>query len=732
MLTPKLFADQNISYTLSKAKIMVLDDEQLVLDILTHALENNCAGIFSTTDEDNFLKNLAFFDPDIIILDLLLKKINGIDLIGQIKKFNSAIQIIAISGQEDIRLATKALLSGAVMYINKPFELETFKSVVAQIWQAEAARRENNKKYQLEKMKFFTLANATPAAIFTVNKNYHYDYINDFFTTMTGYTKEELAELNFWDVVCPAHRAAVKKAGQEMLKSPGSKTMNNEFLFLNKNGEEVWANFSAAYLTQEGEPTLICSVFDITKRKKAEKHARYFSNHDPLTGLYNRKNFIEYISEKIKNEPDSFFAVVNINIDRFGNINSLGEKVGDEVLKLTASRLRDFLGPETIISRGSADDFFILYNLSKEKNINTAKHDLQKKVLEGVFDNSGDIYPCKISASIGICTNIDGHEPAELIKNSQMARRRARREGGNCIKYFEPIDAENVKLRDMELELQKALEHHEIFMMYQQQVNTAGQHIGMEALVRWNSKKYGIVSPNIFIPLAVSTGIINELGLWILKEACHKGTEWLNTNYDPGIISVNISPAQLRTDDIVGQIRQILEETGFPAEKLKLEITETELTDDNLKTNQIIHTLQQEMGIKIAIDDFGAGQSHFFKLKDLSVRTIKIDKSFIDNLPHDKNTKKIVKAIADMGHSLGSIVLAEGVEEEEQFTLLKELGCDEFQGYLFSKPLFPEDMETLMEKSQARIKQPSFISHFFQYLLEIWNKKIKTLFEQLI
>jgi PAS domain S-box-containing protein/diguanylate cyclase (GGDEF)-like protein len=697
MLTPKLLADQDILHLLSKAKIMVLDDDQSVLDILTRALKNNCADIFSTTDEDNFLNSLSFFDPDIIILDLLLKKTNGIDLIGQIKKFNSAIQIITISGQEDIRFATKALLSGAVMYLNKPFELETFKNVVAQIWQAEATRRENNKKYELEKIKFFTLANATPAAIFTVNKNYHYDYINDFFTTMTGYTKEELNELNFWDVVHPSHQAAVKKAGQEMLNNPKSKTMNNEFLFLNKNGEKLWANFSAAYLVQDGEPTLICSVFDITKRKKAEKHARYFSNHDPLTGLYNRKNFIEYISEKIKNEPDSFFAIANINIDRFGNINSLGEKVGDEVLKLTASRLRDFLGPEIIISRGSADDFFILYNLSKEKNINAVKYDLQKKVLAGVFDNSGDSYPCKISASIGICTNIDGHEPAELIKNSQMARRRARREGGNCIKYFEPIDAENIRLREMELELQKALERGEIFLMYQQQVDSEGNHVGMETLVRWNSKKYGLISPTVFIPLAISSGLIGELGLWILKEALRKGQEWLTAGYDTGVISVNVSPEQLRTEDIVKQIKQHTKKTGFPAEKLKLEITETELTDDNLKTQKIIEVLQK-MGIKVAIDDFGIGGSNLDRLVNLKFDTLKIDKSLVDNIFLNKNAKNMVKFIIEMGHLLGAKIVAEGVEHNEQFELLKQLGCDEFQGYYFSKPLFPEDIEDKFKK----------------------------------
>jgi len=191
------------------------------------------------------------------------------------------------------------------------------------------------------------------------------------------------------------------------------------------------------------------------------------------------------------------------------------------------------------------------------------------------------------------------------------------------------------------------------------------------------------------------------LGLWILKEACLKGNEWLNSGYDPGVISINISPAQLCSDIIIKQIAGILDETGFPAEKLDLEITETEIANDELKTNEIINILQQELHLKISIDDFGAGQSHLFKLKDITFNTLKIDKIFIDNLlVKDKNTQQLAKGIIRLAHSLGSKVLAEGIETIAQFRLLKKIGCDEFQGYLFSKPLFAEDIENKF------IKQP--------------------------
>lgn len=679
---------------------MILDDEEVLLHVLTTFLKANYPNIFSTSDEDEFLKNLSSFAPDIIILDLMLKKIDGLELITEIKKFNKNIQIITISGQEDTKLITKALARGATTFVSKPFKLDFFDSVLEDVWNREAEKRAAEKQRIESEKRFYTLANATPAAVFTVDKNYRYNFINDSFTRITGYTREELQGLYFWDVVHPNHSKAVEKAGKEMLNNPGSKTMNNEFMFVNKNGESLWADFSAEYLDQDGEPTLIGSVFDITKRKKAEKHARYVSNHDPLTGLYNRKSFLANIAEKTKNDPASFFVIANINIDRFSNINSLGEKIGDEVLKVVASRLRKFLGPDIVIARGSSDDFFALYKLSKEKNINFLKNDLQKKILEGVFDNSEEIYPSKISASIGLCTNIDGNEPAELIKNSQMARRRARREGGNCIKYFEPIDAESIQHQDMELELQNALPRGEIFLMYQQQVDTAGNHIGMEVLVRWNSKKYGLISPTVFIPLAVSSGLIEELGLWILREALRKGQEWLTAGYDPGVISVNVSPGQLRTEDIVKQIKQYTKKIGFPTEKLKLEITETELTDDNLKTQKIIESLQK-MGIKVAIDDFGIGGSNLDRLVSIKFDTLKIDKSLIDNIFLNKNAMNMVKFVIEMGHLLGAKIVAEGVENNEQFELLKQLGCDEFQGYYFSKPLFPEDIEDKFSRSEV-------------------------------
>ncbi|WHH60362.1 EAL domain-containing protein [Petroclostridium sp. X23] len=451
---------------------------------------------------------------------------------------------------------------------------------------------------------------------------------------------------------------------------------------------------------------VVGSAIDITEQRRAEEKIRYMAYYDDLTGLPNRIFFNECLSNALKsaenNTHRNMMAVLFLDLDQFKLINdTLGHDAGDVLLKKAAERLNKTVSDEAIISRMGGDEFTILLSeVSCEQDVVT----FAQKVLE-IFTHSFVIDQNEffITTSIGISIYPqDGQDMESLLKNADIAMYRAKEKGRNSFHFYAPnIDVFSMKRLNMEKNLRMAVNQHEFLLNYQPRLDVkTGNVLGCEALIRWEHPVLGMIPPSDFIPLAEETGLIVPIGEWVLRTACLQNKRWHDTGYAQLKVSVNISAKQFQYENIVQSISDILKETELSPEYLELEITENCIMQNTDRTISIIDDLKA-IGVKISIDDFGTGFSSMSYLRRFAVDSLKIDKAFIDHISSNSSDAAIASAIINMAHSLRLEVVAEGVETEEQHQLLKSFGCDEIQGFLYSRPLSTENFTHYLQNSRS-------------------------------
>jgi diguanylate cyclase (GGDEF)-like protein len=449
--------------------------------------------------------------------------------------------------------------------------------------------------------------------------------------------------------------------------------------------------------TQELKLTNIKLQDEINERKNIEteliihkEHLARLAHYDNLTSLPNRVFFNEIFNKALNhaNIYKKTLAILFLDLDRFKNINdALGHTAGDEVLKEVASRLSRTIRPGDVIARLGGDEFIILLNdIGHPKFASPIAEQLLQICREAIKLDKQEFF---LSASIGICVYPnDGLTLEDLQRNADMAMYRAKRAGGDLFHYYtkELNQAAHLNIQ-MESDLRKAIKENEFVLFYQPKVDLkTGDLMGVEALIRWDHPEHGLLNPLMFIPFAEDTGLIMQIGEWVLREACLTNKRWQDEGYAPISMSVNISPKQFRLHDIAELVNNILNETGLAAKFLELEITESAVMDD---LNQTAHRLQElkNRGVSISVDDFGTGYTSISYLKKFPINIIKIDASFIKGIPHDANDMAITTAVIGMAHNLGFQVVGEGVETIEQMNFLSEHKCDIIQGYYISRPL---------------------------------------------
>jgi diguanylate cyclase (GGDEF)-like protein len=438
---------------------------------------------------------------------------------------------------------------------------------------------------------------------------------------------------------------------------------------------------------------------DITDRQRAEERIVHMARHDALTDLPNRMMLRERLDHELKRvKRGECLAVLCLDLDHFKSVNdTLGHPIGDELLKVVAERLRRCTREPDTIARLGGDEFAIIMTGMERPTDAVA---LAKRIRDSItkpYHLDGHQIVADISIGISLAP-MDATEPDQLLKNADMALYGAKGDGRGTYRFFETeMDAKMKTRRELEMDLRSALVNAEFELYYQPLVNLKTNEItAFEALVRWNHPTRGLVSPADFIPVAEETGLIIQLGEWVLRRACQETAQW------PAHIkvAVNLSPSQLKSRNLTQLVISALAESGMAANRLQLEITETVLMHNTFNTLATLHQLRK-LGVQIAMDDFGTGYSSLSYLRSFPFDKIKIDRSFIQDLSNGAEPLAIVHAVAGLAKSLNMISTAEGVETSEQKEILRALGCTEMQGYLFSHARPAKDIVRLFLDTDA-------------------------------
>ncbi len=527
--------------------------------------------------------------------------------------------------------------------------------------------------------------------------------VNHSLCRLLDYTERELQMTDLLTVIHHDDTGAIFEHIKRLVKGQ-LPVFQVELRLRHKQGREVWvlASVSLASQNQNQPLHLIFQMQDITDRKLAEEQLQHDAFHDALTGLPNRAMFLDHLRlaiARMQRREGIGFAVLYLDVDRFKVINdSLGHTVGDQLLNGIARRLENTLRPGDTVARLGGDEFILLIEeLHGEVEAISVAERIQKE-LQVAFDLSGrEVFA---TVSIGISSSWTSYlNPEDIVRDADTAMYRAKQHGKARHEIFDgEMHRHATSVLQLETDMRHALERGEFYVHYQPIVELADFKLrGFEALLRWQHPERGYISPVEFIPIAEETGLIIPLGEWILREACAQMNRWQKIfPADPPLsVSVNLSSKQFIQQDLIKQVARIITETGIDPKGLKLEITES-MVMDNVET--AIEMLKQlrALGLKLSIDDFGTGYSSLSYLHRFPVNTLKIDRSFVTRMADNSENLEIVRTIITLAQTLGMDVVAEGVEKQEQLTMLRDLGCENGQGYFFSKPVDAKGAEKII------------------------------------
>jgi diguanylate cyclase (GGDEF)-like protein/PAS domain S-box-containing protein len=536
--------------------------------------------------------------------------------------------------------------------------------------------------------------------------------VNDKYCDIVGYAREELLRMRVPQVNLDENVGSLVHY-REQLMTHAIRNFTREKQLLRKDGSLIWVSMATSLVrASDGSPRYFIAVIqDISESKRAaaalkesEEQFRQLAHYDSLTLLPNRALFYDRLSHGLAQarRNKSTLAVLFIDVDRFKHVNdTFGHMAGDQLLKQISHRLAQCVRGEDTVGRLSGDEFaVVLTRISVPEDAATVAHKIVDALNHPFQLEGAELF---VTASIGITVfPTDSTDQDTLIRNADVAMYRAKERGRNNYQFYTPeMNARTREMLSMESELRRALERDEFVLHYQPKVSLAtGRITGVEALLRWRHPERGLVPPGDFIPLLEETGLVVQTGDWVLRAVCAQLKEWERAGLEPVPVAINLSARQFLSPNLGQTIKRVLGEHDVHSGLLEVEITESSIMTN---AEEAIRTLEylQTLGVQAAIDDFGTGYSSLSYLKRFPLRALKIDRSFVRDITTDVDDATITQAVISMAHSLGLKVIAEGVETEAQLEFLQRYGCDEVQGYLYSKPIPGDECATMIAEERA-------------------------------
>ncbi|MDD5364216.1 MAG: EAL domain-containing protein [Gallionellaceae bacterium] len=696
--------------------ILIVEDELRYLESTRLLLDRHVDEIIAAETGHQALGILESRRFDIVLLDLGLPDMSGHEVMARIRQHWPETIVIVVSGDASIESAVKALRLGAYDYLRKPYESEELIKIVRNSTQKLNLHNENRhfqQRLQHSEYLHRLLVNSSPDIIYTLDPEGRFTFLNESAQRILGVGAERLIGRHYDEIVYRPDREQARYSMNDR-RTGERATQNFELRFklwpehtdcrAQNDAVTVELNAMGLYRTaSDGQREFIGSygvARDISERKRAEATIAFQAYHDLLTGLPNRALFRDRLGQTIVQAKrlGQKLAILFLDLDHFKMVNdTLGHLVGDELLQAVSLRLRGCLRETDTLARIGGDEFLVLLPHIRS-NHNTAV--LAQKIITSLKAPFHiEEHELFVSLSVGAALYPDDGETIEtLIKHADMAMYHAKDRGRNgyCL-YTRELDNSITGRLDIQTGLRRALQRGEFEVHYQPQVDIAsGQIVGMEALVRWRHPEKGMIQPADFIAIAEDSGLIGPISDWVLQVVCQQAHIWQQMALPPITLAVNLSARQIEHPDFVANFSEILKAYHLDGSRVEIEITESTLMRD---IEGCIVKLKQlsDLGVEVSIDDFGTGYSSLSYLQKLPIHTLKIDKSFVNSLTPDLGGASIVNGIAAMAKGMHLNLIAEGVESAEQLAFLKAVGCDAYQGFLFSKPVDSAQATRLLE-----------------------------------
>ncbi len=655
---------------------------------------------FNLTCTGQFDDGLRLLEPNhisVVLLDIYSDDLDSIHKVGVLSSEHPQIPIIALVMDNDHGLAGRAVKAGAQDYLFR-------RRLDDQIMMRTI-------RHTIEKHKL---------TILLLNHLRDLRASRERFRNIIERNADAIIIIDKTGIVRFANKAAGKLFGceagallGELFGFPIVAKDTAEIDIFRKDGRKAVAEMRVVESEWSREPVFLATLRDVTRRKEDEeamekmrKFERHLAYHDTLTNLPNRSLFYDRLNQAINQtkRANSMTAILFLDLDGFKWVNdSLGHSKGDMLLQIVAQKLKRCIRESDTVARLGGDEFTVMLpNLDNAANAAVVARKILETLSKPLSISGNEIH---ITASVGISVfPTDAEDIESLMRFADIAMYRAKAKGKNNFQMFDPtIDVIDSRRFTIEKGLRNAVDNMEFVVHYQPQVDiNTGRMIGTEALLRWQNPDFGLLYPTEFIPLAEETGLIVNIGKWLLRAVCEQNRRWQEVGLEPIRIALNLSGRQFSEDDLVDDIVKALDDTKLNPQYLELEITESCAMQDLDYTVETLRALKNK-GVRLSVDDFGTGYSSMGYLKRYPVDTLKIDQSFVKNVPSDKDNSAITTAIIAMAHSLGKKTIAEGVETDEQVRFLKSLRCDEMQGFHISRPLSSESLENFLRKRSAPV-----------------------------